>query len=941
MSPTPPALSQVVSSLLFAKARELTCGQTPFPDLEDLADFRRDTLETSVVEACDNFLEFEGAVFELLNHNDNNNLWNSESAQDSSETHWTSTAPKHRSTSSLIPSNTMAENIGPRKETSRLAVYQNGGPSEDRADAEPRTPKRRMTPIYDDYQTAVSMIRSGTPKLPTTPPGPDKYPSKHAGEMIDLPKTSNRRYSSSMTDVHRKLAESHNDLHSAIPIEGHTLKQSATTSLPPEQERRVSIPVFPLRRRDSDDENERLIARGEYPPGENEENPAGIELEHHDIPLRDMELAQVRARTRGDPVSSQEMHASSADFDYADNSNIDSHKLATTGSPRASGSAPTETSTIGNIVDQYRTVPDGEMDNTYGFTDAALLLKQSSAGFGVRKDDAKPVYLPQPPSRAAADVGPAPSWPLPAPPPALPPRSSKRRNSSGMLSSPGGYGTTSGLLNTKLSDIGNPKITSSGTLSLSQGTRKKSSKSSSDLMLGMEADVGETDGDDGKRPDVSRLSHVSEKSSGSSRSSDDSEWMNVVGHPGRASRKEGGSGLVNGAGNVTAAHTLHKVEPAEEWSPGHRKAENVSYPSGLSTRRVRRRRGMNLGAGNKFGSLNQILAGQVDSDDETLDIVDTSDWETIHDSRSQNNLQYDDAAKEDMPVIGSDKMHSFGSLSLKEAPVSTWDPLSNKTPGFNRSENELGALLKTHKESTQNEQVENVGRADTNNASVPNLSAKAEESFSLPGSVSPEPAQPLVPLDQIIHTTQVNKPKPATEARYRHPTPLQPEHEHPFTGKRPVLPALPKTQSTSSSDTMAETYNHPNRNIESTSSIAADSGVSASATSREEHNRRVRDERNRRILAEIDLYDPGMSTMYKVMSTVILTLLQTVSVPVASFQMPASPSTAVFADQIWTPYSLKPSATWADSGGGSAFALLSTLLAAFSCFGTSLEVVGT
>ena len=768
----------------------------------------------------------------------------------------------------------MAENIGPHKETSRLATHQNEVPPEDSADTESRTPRRRVTPIYDDYQTAVSMIRSGTPKLPTTPLEPDKYSSKYAVEMMDLPKTPNRPYSYSMTDVHRKLAENHDDFSSAMPIEGHTLKQSATTSLPPEQERSVSIPIFPLRGRDSDDENERLIARGEYTPGEIEENPGGIELEHHDIPLRDIELAQVRSRTRGDPVSSQEIHASSADFDYADDSNIDSHQLATTGSARASGSAPTETSTVGNIVDQYRTVPDGEMDDTHGFTNAALSLKQSSAEFGDRKEDAKPFYLSQPSSRAGADVGPAPSWPLPAPPPALPPRSSKRRNSSGMLSSPGGYGTTSALLNTKLSEICNSNITSSGLPSLSQGTpRKTSSKSSNGLTLEIEAGVGETDGDDGKRQDVTRLSRVSEKSSGSSRSSDNSGWMNAVGYPGKASRNEGGPALVTGTGEMTAAHTLHEVGPAEKWSPGHRKAENVFFPSGLSTRRVRRRRGMDMGAGNKFGSLDQILAGQVDSDDETLDIVDTSDWETIHDSRSQNNLQYDDAAKEDISVIGSDKLHSFGSLSLKDAPVSTWDPLSNKTPGFDRSENELGASLKSHKESTQNKQVDNVGRTDTNNAREPTLSAKAEDSLSLPGFANSEGARSHVPADQGVHTTRVNKPKPATEARYRHPTPLQPEHKHPFTGKRPVLPALPKTQSTSSSDTMAEVYTHPNRNIESTSSSAADSGASASGTSREEHNRQVRNERNRRIQAEIDLYDPGTSTIYEVMSIVTLTIL--------------------------------------------------------------------
>ena len=872
-------------------------------------------------------MEFEGAVFELLNPSDTDNLWNLQSPQDSSETRRTSTASKHRSTSLLLPFNVMAENIDTRNETSHPAVSQNGVTSEDSADAKPRTPKRRMTPIYDDYHTAVSMIRSGTPKLPATPPAIDKYASKPVGEIIDLPKTPNRRYSYSMTDVHRKLAESHNDFRSAFPIEGHTLKQSATTILTPEQERRVSIPVFPLRDRDSDDENERLIARGDYPPGENEENPAGIEPEHDDIPLRDMELAQVRSSTRGDPVSSQEIHASSADFDYADESNIDVHQLATTGSARASGSAPTETSTIGHIVDQYRTDPTGDINNKYGSTDDALFPKQSSAESVVRKDDAKRVYDPGPPSRAAADVGPAPFWPLPEPPPALPPRSSKRRNSSGMLSSPGGYGTTSGLLNRKPSDMSNSKIASSGTLGLSKDTpQKMSSRSSDALTSGTEADVVGSAGYDNNRPDITRLSYVSEESSGRSRSSDDSGWMNAVGDLGKSSEKEGGPDLVAGAGDVTAAHIVREVEAIKEWSPGYAKAENVFYPSGLPTRGVRRRRGMDLGAGNKFGSLDQILAGQVDSDDETLDI---SDWETIHDSRSQNDLHYDDAAKQDMPVVESNKLHSFNSLSLEEAPVSTWDPLSNKTPGFERSEKELGTYLKLHKESTQNKQIDEGRRAGTNNASVSKFGSKAEGSFSLPGSANSGSVQPIVPSHETSLTSRVNKPKAATQARYRHPAPLQPEHKHPFTGKRPVLPALPKTQSTSSSDTMAEQiYTHENRNIDATPSVAADSGVSVSATSEEEDNRRVRDERNRRILAEIDLYDPGMSTVYKLMCTVMLIIFQTVSAPVATFRRPASPSTDVFADQIWTLSSLRPSAELA---GGSAGQLSSCTPWAPSC----------
>ena len=850
------------------------CRQTRFPGLEDLSDFRRDTLQTSVSEVVDNLLAFEGAVFDLLNPSNTNTTWSVHAAQHSSETHWPSTVSRHRSSSLLLPFGTMSEKGDPSSDAPRSVVSQNSVISEDITDTKPRTPKRRMTPIYNDYQTAVSMIRLGTPKLPspTTHTAVDKHILKPMGEIADLPKTPNRRYSYSMTDVHRKLAESYNDLHFTLPTKGHTPKQSATTLLPPEQARRVSNPVFPLRGRDSNDDNERLIVQGEYLPAETEENLAGIGIEDR-AQLRDMELAQVRSCTRGDPVSSQEIYASSADFDYADDSKMNVPELVTTGSARTSGSAPTDT-TISNIVDQYRAGPGGGTDNWYGSTDAVMPFKHAKADPGEGEEQSKPVNVSQ--SRAAADVGPPPSWPLPLPAPALPRRNPKRRYSSNMLSSVGGYGNTSGLLNTKLFDASATQITSSGVLgpiSPSKVARRmKSSNSSNDLLSRSETDVGASDNGDGKTLDVTRLSHVSEESSGRSQNSGDSGWLNAVGYLGKQSQDgespelSTGADDYDGVGEVSAVPTFHRVEPANEWHSGHRGAKNLFYPSGLSTRDVRRRGGVDLGGGTKFGSLDHILARQVDGDDETLDNVDTSDWETIHDSRSPNNIQYDDAAKEDLPVIESENFHSFSSLSLKKAPVSTWDPLSTNTPGYDRSEKELGTLLKSQKESTQNKQVGKVGRAGTNNLSVPKLSVKVGGSFSLPGFANHGSAQPLVHPHQTLHSSQVSKPQPAIQARYRHPVPLQPGHRHPFMGERPVLPVLPKTGATSSSDIMADQlYNHPNRHVESSSSVVVNSEVSVSAISEEEHNNRLRDERNRLIQAEINLYDPGKSTLYKLL----------------------------------------------------------------------------
>ena len=798
----------------------------------------------------------------------------------------------------------MSEKASPEGEVAHATVSDSAVSPEDTSVAKPQTPKRRMTPIYDDYQTAVSMIRSGTPKLPspTTPPAAaDENASKSGGDLLDLPKTPNRRFSYSMTDVHRKLAETYGDLQSALANPDQTITHSATTRLPAEGERRVSIPVFPLHDRDSDDENERLVFRGERPSEESEVNPAGVQLGDHDIPLRDMELAQVRSRTRGEPVSSREIQASSAEFEYADESNIGALEPATSVSARVSGSAATEASTVGNIVDHYQSGYDEEASDSYDSVRAGASSTDPAGGYNMRRDQ---LYgdTPQTKTRGADVVGPPPSWPLPSPPPALPPRSSKRRNSSGMLSSPGTYGNTSGLLNTNLLEHSNVHMNSSRLLNSgpsSEGALPlKLSRSSDDLVFGGGDEFRASDMNGGKGMGITRLSHVSEESS--RQSSSDSGWLNAIGYAGKKSQNQGsydlGTGTVGYAGEVQPpTSTLGEVETATGWSPGHGRADNVFYPSGLITRDMRRRGGMDRGAGTRFGSLDQILAGRVDTDDETLDSVDDADWETINESRSRSNLQYDGSQKDDLQVIESAKLSSFSSLSLKHAPVSTWDPLSNKTPGFERSEKELEESLKSHKESKQDKQVEEIERLGANNSI---WAARAEQARLLPVPASADNTLPRTSQEHIPKTLQVNKPKPAAQARYRHPTPLEPEHAHPFAGIRPVLPPLTKTQSTSSSDTMAnQMYNQVNRNIESTSSLAAQSSDNVSAASRDEENERQRVEHNRSIEAEARLYDPGKSTPYTLCSVdqTKLTLLQIALVYSVPFQKLALPSIDVFA----------------------------------------------
>jgi hypothetical protein len=764
-----------------------------------------------------------------------------------------------------------------------------------------------MTPIYDDYQTAVAMIRSGTPGLPSpaTPPALEATVPRPDGDLVDLPKTPGWRISYSMTDVHRKLAENVNELQSASPRKEPGLKQSATTYLPSEAEggRRVSIPVFPLPGRDSDEENERLVNRVEYASEDTGDNPADIDLEDNSIPLRNMGLAQVRTRTRGEPVHSQEIHASSADFEFADdlNSDIPGTTAPASSSARVSDNAPTDTSTIGQIVDQYGSAPGEEMDASFGSHSAVPFEISFPRGFGLPEEQAPPVPVHRPGSRSAADAGPPPSWPLPQPPVLLG-RSSKRRNSSGMLSSPETYGNTSGLLNTKLVDASPLKTTCPGLvtpdLSPADPSQLKQSRSSTDLASARDFDF-DTSGRYGESGlAVTRLSHVSEESSG---------------HP------SGGSGWM--PAEVFAQKPLENNEckgSAFRLVEASRRVDDVAYPSEVFKRGARHHHGKKFGAGARFGSLDQVLAGKADTDSDTIDVVDDADWETIHESGSTSNLQPVDIHKTDLPMSERAESPTADNLSLGKTPVSSWDPLSNKAPGLERPEKKMEELLKSHKKSTQNEQVEEMADTVANKSKVPNLGAQAKQPISLPGHINVGRRAPQGSILPPPKVSQANTPKTAAHL-YTHPTPLQTKHKHPFTAARPILHPVTKTQSASSTDTMADQiFNLRNRNIESTSSLAGGSAATVSVASG--------DDRHRAIQREIDLYDPGKYYTSIPERFLLLTLLQTAHESARRSQTLASQLTSVSAreDSI-----LKSCGSSESSAGGSLCALrLHTSLAA-------------
>ena len=728
----------------------------------------------------------------------------------------------------------------------------------------PRTPKRRTTPIYDDYQTAVSMIRSGTPGLPlAVTPGFEKTASIPVGDNVNVLKTPSRRLSYSMTDVHQKLADSYNDLQKAFPARA---KQPTTVQASAGQ-RRVSAPNFPLKGRDSDDENERLIALGQYTTTEDRDNPAGINLDDLDVPLRDfrdIELAQVPSRTRGDPVLSQEINASSADFGYAGDTSVGVPRGRLSSSNRGSENAPTDTSTVGRIVDQYGSVFVEDTCNHFSNDTQA---------------------------RDRAHAGPPPSWPLPTPP-TLPPHSAKRHESSGIVSTPGAYGNTSALLNT--TDTSSANITCPGIhVPASPCTTKlKHSTSVDNLVSGQDRYYGNSSYRDGNEVDHTRLSHVSEESSG--RPSIESGWMPAVGYVGRPPRNEDAHLLEFGAHVYGAAESDDTAGDLTSgragWSPGHRRTENIFYPSGLSTGKVRRSGVMDLSPTKRFRSLDKILAGPNDTDSDTIDVVDDGDWETIHESQSINNLKEKDISDEAISEFAN--LPSVDSLSLKKAPVSAWDPISTKTPGYDQSEN-FQEMTKLKKEITTNNKAQEMGKAGAKIIKMPHQNVQAHKALqtdhahkagSLPGPGYRIDDNPEGSVLSVPKLSQANKSKPSSNIRYRHPAPLDPLHNNPFATGQPTLRPLAKKPSTSSTGTTDDMFALRNLNIESTSSLAGNSINTASVESREEHNRRV--------LAEANRYDPGESTFYFIVCCQ-LTLLQTAHISAKNSQMPASPSTSV------------------------------------------------
>lgn len=708
----------------------------------------------------------------------------------------------------------MSDNIQP-VDQARVLEQQVNLDDEDR---KALTPKRRMTPIYDDYQTAVNMIRSGTPKSRSSSAGQDHGPTveDEVPEMPKTPMTPARRTSYSLADVSRKLSASYSDPQSAAPGKSATLRNSVTTPFSIE-ENRASIPVFPFPPRDSDEENERVIASGTSRAIKEDDNPAGIDLGDEDIPLRNMGLSQVQSRTRGEPVSSQEIHASSADFGCVDEPSAAASEVTSVTPTRVS--AATDTSTIGNIVNQY--AGDTAMKPVGGAEPTEIANTCIAAP---NTHYAK--------SRAAVDAGPPPSWPLPPAPPTRPALKSRRRNSSGMLSSPAEYGNTSQLLEPSSRDTGAGNDTSddiSSSKPSSTGKRAlKVSKSSSDLVAEIVARSESVDVDDDPEFDRRRLSHVSEESSVSLT---ESGWAATVGYAGMP---------VHDANHDISAST-EEVQYRPRWSPAHRRTDNID--SSVFASGMRQHPRVEIRPGLHFPSVGQILGGDTDAD--TLASADDCDWETIH-SRSQSNVQLTENQKEGLDFVKSGNIPSMESLSFSKDPVSTWDPLSTKTTRFGDAENDLGEMLKSHKESTEGKRSHEVGVGGANDSNAPGQSRRLPED-SVYGLERAEHVQQLPTGVQLDHQ-QSPTSKPQT-VRYRHPIPLEERHKNPFLEDRPVIRPLSKTQSSSSTDDM---YRLPNENIEIASSAGSAHGGSRARA-------RAGSLSNEEKLALIDLYDPGIS----------------------------------------------------------------------------------
>jgi hypothetical protein len=794
-------------------------------EAEEAPQHHRDTLDPELVDVLDHYLEFEGAIFELLNSRDSDHLWDIASPQDSSDTHWASTISKHRSTSYLLPINNMSENVNPNDQARVVSPTIPFGD-----DSKPRTPRRRMTPIYDDLQTAVNMIRSGTPKSRSSSAGQAQGVANEASAMPNPPVTPGTDRAYSLADVTRKLSANSTEAQVAAPYGGTALKSPATTQLSTE-EKRASIPVFPLHPRDSDEDNERAINQFSSIQIQDDDNPAGVELQADDIPLRSIAMSKVRSRTRGEPVSSQEIHASKADIGYIESDSSQSVRA----------SATTDTSTVGNIVDQYagETIDQAAHDPDVAGT--------SEPGPAIVDDEVEPLRVYHARTRTALDAGPPPSWPLPPFPLDVPTLKSKRRNSSGMLSLPGEYGHTSQLLqtssrNTKAADTtpesfspANPSSTNDGNL--------KFSKSSNDIVQGVGANFGSSPPiEDDVDFNRSRLSHVSEESSVPS---EGAGWAPAVGYAGKPV-------------NTDTIDRAGEVRQRRNWARSHRRTDNIDtsvFPGGMAQHpRIEVRPGVH------FPSMGQILTG--DEDEDTLTSADGEDWETIY-SRSRSNVQLNAGEKERLSYVDSGNIPSMESLSFSKDPVSTWDPLSNKTKRFGDAEDELKEMLKAHKVSTEGLNSYDVAAsANAANAPMPQLVPEGSDNVF-------EHAQPAQPLPAHVQPGFQQSPNSkAQAARSRHPAPLEARHKNPFLEERPAIKPLRQSNSSST----ASMYSRRNNNIE-TASSASSGRVRIPATfSREE------------ILREIDLYDPGKS--YNVLHKLRAQLIHITRPPPSPPQLP-------------------------------------------------------
>jgi hypothetical protein len=378
----------------------------------------------------------------------------------------------------------------------------------------------------------------------------------------------------------------------------------------------------------------------------------------------------------------------------------------------------------------------------------------------------------------------------------------------------------------------------------SSGLSKLKLSKSSDELLSREDATGVSSGVvDRQASEHFRLSHVSEESSNVSVGG--SSWIPAIGYEG-PSMAEASHTSSHGAGS--------------DFLP-------ALYPEPLNPRSF----GMGEGRVTRFGNVDLILA-QDDGDSKLTKGGDDNDWETIQESRSLSNVEGQDADAGQILKTGSVHGASESDLSLANAPVSTWDPLSNKSQRLHRSEQGLEEALKSQTHTTRKGK-EVVGRSTgANDTNTPTLVAPTADTGTRSTKL-PEDSVNVLP-----QTTQVGQshlePHHTARPRYQHPTPLQHQHNNPFTTNKPVLHPISKRYSTPSTSATASTkppcdmYNLKNRNLESGSSL----GEAGSTTSMESAEERARRLRRESIEAEIALYDPGKTDFYQ---TIICDLLLT------------------------------------------------------------------